>query len=118
MNEYSLSVEQIVSWFRSKESSLRDVGITLAEVRPITYTHKPSVVADFDTSGRIGRIVIWVSGEIDFEVLARENGKNVFLRHEIVPNLGVPSLKNAYLDFLGNMTHFDSTENSQAARME
>jgi hypothetical protein len=104
-DSYPLTVEEIESWFRSKEAALTGLGVTLAEVRANRRTNKPSAAADFDTSQGIGRISMWVSGETDFEVLQRSDGKNVFFRHESVLSLDSPALEGVFEDFLSSILH-------------
>lgn len=106
MCDYPIRLEQIVSWFRSKEQGLRELGITLAEVRE-SHTNKPAATANFDTALAVGQIIVWVSGEIDFEVLRASDGKVVFICHEKVSNLGAPLLKGVFDDFLRSMMHPD-----------
>src|SRR6266704_3267193 len=104
MNDYPIDLQEILAWFRSKDQALKDLGITLADVRE-SHTAKPSAAANFDTAPAIGQIIAWVSGEIDFQVLRASDGKGVFLRHEVVPSLNAPSLGNTYNDFLRYMPH-------------
>jgi hypothetical protein len=107
MNDYPISLEQITFWLRSKEQELKDRRITLAEVRE-SHTDKPAAGADFDSQFAIGRIDLWVSGEIDFQVLRVSDGKTVFIRHEKVSDLNAPFLERAFNDFLQSMTHPDN----------
>lgn len=108
MHDYPIDLKEIVAWFRSKEQALKAFDITLADVRERSRTDKPAVVADFDTASAIGRINVWVSGEADFEVLRRSDGKHAFLRHEVVSSLSAPLLETAYDHFLRKMTHPDT----------
>lgn len=112
MSEYSITVEQIVVWLRYKERTLGDFGVTLAEVRE-RHAHVPSVAADFDSTLAIGRINAWASGEIDFEVLRREDGTDVLFRHEEISRLDDLSLEEAYADFLRRMLNPDEAVSSQ-----
>ena len=68
----------------------------------------PAVAADFDSSRAIGRISAWVSGEIDFQVLQRENGEDVLFRHAKVSKMDGLDLDGAYADFLRLMLNPDS----------
>src|SRR6185437_16782648 len=102
MNRNRLTLEQIVLWLRSKGRALGNMGVTPAEVRE-RDAHVPSAAADFDSTNAIGRINAWVSGEIDFEVLCREDGTDVFFRHEEVSRMDEPALEDAYADFLRHM---------------
>jgi hypothetical protein len=51
----------------------------------------------------MGRICIWVSGEADFEVLERLDGKLVLFRYVIAKSFDDPSLEAAYSDFIRSM---------------
>jgi hypothetical protein len=114
MNNYPIELQEILVWFRSKDQALKDLGITLADVRE-SNTAKPAAAANFDTAPAVGQIVAWVSGEIDFQVTRVSDGKDVFLRHEVVSNLSAPSLQSAYDDFLRNMIHPDEGEEGHAS---
>jgi hypothetical protein len=104
-NPYPLTVEEIESWFRSKETILSSLGVTLAGIRTSRRTNKPAAAADFDTAQGIGTITMWVSGETDFLVLQAADGKNVFVRHEVVSSLDSPALEDVFKDFLGSILH-------------
>jgi hypothetical protein len=106
MSEYPLTLEEIVSWFRSREEALAESGISLAEVRQ-NREHVPSAAADFDTANAIGRINAWAAGHFDFEVLRRADGKDVFFRHEKVLSVHELGLESAYADFLRHMLNPD-----------
>jgi len=101
---------------RSKERALSDLGVALAEVRE-RHVHVPSAAADFDSTLAIGRINAWVSGEIDFEVLRREDGTDVLFRHEEVSRMDEPALQEAYADFLRRMLNPDETVHSRPKRL-
>jgi hypothetical protein len=105
---YPLTVEEIESWFRSKEAMLASRGVTLAGVRTSRRTNKPAATADFDTAQGIGNITIWVSGETDFVVLQTADGKSVFVRHEVVSSLDSPDLESVFRDFVGSILHPES----------
>jgi hypothetical protein len=107
MNNYTITVEEIASWFRSKDRILETAGVVLAGIHERPGTNKPSVFADFDTDLGIGRISVWVSGESDFEVLRRSDGKHAFLHHEESFAIGAPSLENAFNAFIERMKHPD-----------
>jgi len=109
MNEYPITVDEIVSWFLSKGSTLNDLGVTMANVCARRDTSKPSAFADFDTDNAIGRISAWVSGEFDFQVLRRSDGSDVLMRHDHVPSLDAPSLEATYVHFLRMMKHPSGT---------
>jgi hypothetical protein len=103
LDEYPFSVTEILNWFSSKEPTLHDLGIKLAEVHGREDTSKPAARADFDSSQAIGRIAMWVSGETDFEVLERSDGKLVLFRNVVVKSFDDPSLAAAYGDFIKSM---------------
>jgi hypothetical protein len=100
MDDYTITIEEIASWFSSKMRALEIAGVILAGIQERRGTSKPSAFADYDTDLGIGRIVVWVSGEIDFEVLRRSDGEGVLLRHETEP-----SLESAFNTFLASMVH-------------
>ena len=87
MNEHPITLEQIVAWLRSKKRNLGDSGVTLVEVRE-RRVQVPAAAADFDATHAIGRINVWVSGEFNFEVLRKQDGADLLLRHEDVSSLG------------------------------
>jgi hypothetical protein len=107
-SEYPLTVDKIASWFRSKEGISRSHGVVLAGVHERRGTDKPAAFADFDTEVAIGRIIVWVSGEIDFEILRRSNGKGVLFHHEDVTDLAESTLEEAFQAFLKGMTNPDA----------
>lgn len=81
MNDYTLTVEEICSWFRSRELVSNARGVTVAGVHEGRITAKPAAFADFDSDARMGRVCIWVSGEIDFEVIRTSDGQGVLFHH-------------------------------------
>jgi hypothetical protein len=96
--QYPLTVVEIASWYRSKQSSLevrRFLSLIYGErdSRP-----EPAAWADFDGPGTMGRINGWVSGEFDFEALPISDGKDILWRHVEVS--AVDELESAYADFL------------------
>jgi hypothetical protein len=106
MSEYPLKLEEIVVWLRSNDQVLNNLVITLADVRE-SHTNKSAAAANFDTAQAVGQICVWVSGEIDFQVLRASDGKDVYTRHQKVSSLSEPSLESAYKGFLQRMTHPD-----------
>jgi len=108
MSEYPLKLEEIVVWLRSNDQVLKNLGITLADVRE-SHTSKSAAAANFDTAQAVGQICAWVSGEIDFQVLRASDGKDIFIHHQKVSSLSEPSLESAYKDFLQKMTHPDDS---------
>jgi hypothetical protein len=114
MNEYPLDIHAVVSWFGSKQTELRDAGVTLAEIKHNT-AHLPSARADFDTGLAIGRISVWVSGEVDFEVLRRSDAAYVSFNHLSISDLGDTSLSPAYDQFIWDMANPDKAFARRAA---
>jgi len=102
MSDYTITVKEIVSWFETK---VPPAGIILAGIHEGRGTTKPSAFADYDTDWAIGRIVIWVSGEAEFQILRRSDGTDVMVHHEHVPLLA--ALDNSYGNFLSTMTNPD-----------
>lgn len=94
---YPLTVDQITSWFRAKQTELAGSPISLVEVRARTE-FVPAATADFDGINSMGTITAWVSGEFDFEVLRVSDGKNVFMHHAKVEAIG--QLEPEYLNFI------------------
>jgi hypothetical protein len=97
------------------ERTLGDSGVTLAAVRE-RRIHLSAVAADFDSSRAIGRINAWVSGEIDFQVLRRETGEDVLIKHAKVSKMDGPDLEGAYADFLRLMLNPDSGASIDAGK--
>jgi hypothetical protein len=58
MNDYPMTIEEIVAWLRSKEHALAGSGVNLMEVRE-RREYVPAAVADFDLATAIGRICAW-----------------------------------------------------------
>jgi hypothetical protein len=80
LSKYPLKLAEIVSWYRSKQSSLAGSAAKLIAVRERTeYT--PAAAADFDGPNTMGQILGWVSSEFDFQVLQVSDGKNIFSKH-------------------------------------
>ena len=102
MTEFQIEIERAVSWFGEKAKLLKNTDITMAEVHA-NSVNVPSARADFDSENFIGRISIWATGEIDFEVLKRSDGEFSFFRHETVSKLQTPVLDHAYDEFVRSM---------------
>ena len=98
MSQYPLILDEIVSWFRSKQSALQGSVVSLADIKQGDAGPKPGAGADFDGANTIGRISGWVSGEFDFEALRTSDGKDIYWRHVEVSSLD--ELEGAYADFL------------------
>jgi hypothetical protein len=109
VNNYPLTVGNIVAWLRSKEEALPPLGIALADLHE-HHMHLPYVGADFDSSVAMGRISFWVSGDVDLQVLRVSDGRDLLFRHEHVLNLESPELEDAYQAFLQKM--IDTQESS------
>jgi hypothetical protein len=104
LDTYPLTTQQITSWFHSKKPELKSLGVVLAGVHEGSGTIKPSAFADFDTDSAMGRIIIWVSGEVELHVLRRSDGKDALIRYENAPTLNTPSLDDGFNDFVRCMT--------------
>lgn len=104
MSDFPFTLEQMVLWIRSKEHLLAERGITLAEIKT-SDIHIPSLAADFDAPLTTGRIDAWVTGQIDFTVLSREDAT---LQHSKHDNFANRRPDESYEEFLRNM----STPNS------
>jgi hypothetical protein len=102
MSAYPISVDEMVSWFASKASSLTKMGVTMAEIHTST-SYVPACRADFDTESRIGRVSIWATGEVDFEILRRSDGEYAYFRHESVLSIQAHELEKACDEFLQAM---------------
>jgi hypothetical protein len=102
VNDYPITVEQILTWLRCAEKRASGFGIITAGLRT-NNLHVPSAAADFDTLLALGRVSVWASGEIDFEVLCRKDGAYVFFRHEMVSRMNEPVLEKALDGFFQSM---------------
>ena len=104
MNDYPLSLSEIVGWLRSAAHSLAESesGVTLTDVHE-RDEHLPAASADFDAPRTIGRVSAWVTGYFDFEVLDREDGAQVVVLHRAVLTIDDPGLQDAYSQFLDGM---------------
>ena len=99
MTQAEIKVEEISSWFRSKEKTVAEYGITLAELKERkAYVH--AVRVDFGTSTKIARISGWISGEFDFEILQRDSSEIVYFRHESVSKISDFALEQAFGEFI------------------
>ena len=108
MSRDVLDLDQVKAWLQSRSSDLVQ-GVTLTEVRASTQ-HRPSASADFNATDSAGRINIWVSGEIDFEVIRRSGYSFAFFRHEDVSSMADPRLVDIYHEFLQRMLQPGSNE--------
>jgi hypothetical protein len=106
MSEFAVTLEELVSWLRSKELTPGNCDVKLADLRE-RRAHLPAAAADFDSTRAIGRINAWVSGEVDFEVLRREDGADVFFKHEEISGLDDSRLEESYAEFLRYMMNPD-----------
>jgi hypothetical protein len=70
------------------------------EIRERTE-HVPAAAADFTGANAFGRINAWVSGEVDFEIIATSDGRGLFWRHVRVGSF--EALKDTYRDFIDNL---------------
>ena len=92
-----LKLEQITSWFKSKQTELAGSDVSLVAIRETTEFF-PAVTADFDGIETTGRISGWVSGLFDFEVVRISDGKDIFFEHAKVSKVG--DLEPAYSKFV------------------
>jgi hypothetical protein len=99
MDEYPFTLDQVIAWIRSMDGLLAERGIILAGIKT-NERHKPSVVADFDSEGALGRISAWVSGELVFEVLSRQTGEFIHFQHEHLTNT---TARSSYREFVNQM---------------
>jgi hypothetical protein len=102
MTDYPIDPEQAIAWLRSKTTILEKSLVTLADLQT-RHVNIPTVRADFDSDRSIGRISVWMTGEIDFEILCRTDAQLIFFRHESVENFQIPELDIAYEEFIQNM---------------
>jgi hypothetical protein len=93
------TVDDISFWYRSKEEAFVSRGIMLAGIKE-NRMHLHSALADLDTSTKIARIIGWVSGEFDFEILNRASGEFAYFRHESVLSINDPKLELAFEGFV------------------
>lgn len=97
---YSLTVADILSWYRSKQRSLEGSTVSLAEIREVAQ-EKAAAVAEFDGTDSTGRISGWISGEFDFEAIRGSDGKDLFWQHVDVSS--TEQLEVLYVDFIAAM---------------
>jgi hypothetical protein len=67
----------------------------------------PAAYADFVSDPAIGRIIFWVTGEVDLEVLDGADGESLLFRHETVESLDSRQLEEAFAAFMAAMTGTD-----------
>jgi hypothetical protein len=99
---HPLSTAIIASWLESLRLEAVRAKVKLTDLRQ-SELHVPTVVADYDANGTIGRTSVWASGEFDFEVLHTSTGQFAFFRHESAVDLASPKLLEAYRAFLKGM---------------
>jgi hypothetical protein len=104
---YPLTTTEIVSWYRSKQSSLKGSAVSLVDIKEHVGGPKPAAAADFDGPNSMGQICGWVSGEFDFEALRASDGKDILWRHLDVS--AVDELEEAYADFLRTLMNPELT---------
>ena len=63
----------------------------------------PTARGDFDGDCAVGRIIIWMTGETDFEVLRMSDGEFILFRHEHVVTLEDTALDTAFEEFVKSM---------------
>jgi hypothetical protein len=98
---YPLTLAEILSWYQSKQRSLRGSGVSLVNIKQRDSGRKPAAAADFDGPNTMRQISGWVSGEFDFPTLRVSDGKDIFWRHVNVA--AVDGLEDAYADFLRHL---------------
>ncbi|HXJ07822.1 MAG TPA: hypothetical protein VNH65_22190 [Candidatus Acidoferrum sp.] len=101
MTQNSLTLGEIVAWYRSKQISLKGSTFSLVNIKEGAGGPKPAAAADFDGPNTMGQICGWVSGEFDIEAIRVPDGKDIFERHVDVSAVG--ELETAYADFLRKM---------------
>jgi hypothetical protein len=102
MTEYPLKLEDITNWFASKQSDLDANHVVLVDTAQRTE-HIPSARADYDTKAFMGRIAVWVTGQVDFEVLQRSDAELFYFHHESISSVHEPRLQTAFTEFLRKM---------------
>jgi hypothetical protein len=105
MTQNALTVAEIVSWYRSKQSALDGSRVSVIDIKERSE-HVPAAAADFTGTDTMGRINGWVSGEFDFEVVRVSDGSDVFWRHVAVSALG--DLEAPYSDFIRSLLGQDA----------
>jgi len=99
MTGYPLTLEEILSWYRSKERTLTGLANSVDIFERREYA--PAAAADFTGNDTMGRINGWVSGEFDFEALRISDGKDLYSRHVDVSKL--QELEPAYSEFVQHL---------------
>jgi hypothetical protein len=97
MTKHPITLAEIVGWYRSKQRSLQDSGISVTAARE-RRRHLPGAAAEFTCKKAMGRINGLVSGEFEFEVVRVSDGKDLLRRHISVST--VDALEATYIDFL------------------
>ena len=108
LTEYPFTLDEITSWYRSKQRLLVGSPVCLIDIKETTNPWKPAALANFNGTNALGRINGWVSGEFDFEVIRISDGKDIFWRHVDVSVLD--ELEEAYGDFIRSIQNSGSTD--------
>jgi len=107
MSDHPITLAEILGWYRSKQRSLHDSGISVRAVRE-RRRHLTGAVAEFNANEATGRINGFVSGEFDFEVVRVSDGKDLLWRHVSVST--IDALETTYMDFLQHILNQNKSE--------
>lgn len=102
MNDYPINLNEAVAWIRSRGDLLGGISIKLVDMKA-QQEGTPTARGDFDGDFGIGRITIWVSGDVNFEVLRMSDGELIFFRYEHVVTLEASVLEDAFKEFTRSM---------------
>jgi hypothetical protein len=103
MTEHPIKLDDIIRWFESNWEEAISHDVTLGEIKRSDNKYKPSAFADYDSRLFMGRILFWVSGEVDFEMVRISDGISDF-HHENVCDINESRLKIAFSAFLQKMS--------------
>lgn len=96
----TIALEDIVSWYRSKQRLLAGTDVTVVDVAE-RREHLPAALAELQGVDALGRINGWVSGEFDFEAVRVSTGDDLFWRHAKVES--VEALEPTFDDFVNSL---------------
>lgn len=102
MNDYPIDLNVAVAWIRSRGDLLADTGVKLVDVKD-QQEGTPTARGDFDSDYAVGRIIIRMTGEADFEVLRMSDGGPIFFRHEHAVTLEDTVPGDAFKEFVKSM---------------
>ena len=106
LKEYPLKLDEVVSWFHSKQRTLAGSLVTLGDIRKRTK-YLQVAAAEFSGTGAFGEIDAWISGEFDFHVLRSSDRKDIFFRHVKTSAID-GELESVYEEFLRAMENPDA----------